>query len=54
MTSGSSDAAATAGIEWPVWSAETAPGDLARYIVPDVVRRHAEIPGPSGGLTITS
>jgi hypothetical protein len=35
------------GIDWPVWSAEAAPGDLARYVVPDVVRQHAEIPGPS-------
>ena len=32
-----------------MWSAQTAPAALARYVVPDVVRQHAQIPGPSEG-----
>ncbi|GGY14591.1 tetratricopeptide repeat protein [Streptomyces djakartensis] len=32
---------------WPPWSADAAPADLARYVVPHAVRMHAQIPGPS-------
>ncbi|WP_435282750.1 tetratricopeptide repeat protein [Streptomyces koelreuteriae] len=32
---------------WPPWSADAAPADLARYVVPHAVRMHARIPGPS-------
>jgi Tetratricopeptide repeat len=38
--------------DWPKWSVEAAPGDLARYVVPDVVRRHVDIPGPSSALVL--
>ncbi|MDK1349184.1 hypothetical protein QNO09_39370 [Streptomyces sp. 378] len=37
---------------WPQWSADTAPADLARYVVPDAVRLHAQIPGPSAAPSL--
>ena len=33
-------------VMWPAWSPAN-PADLARYVVPAVVARHAQIPGPS-------
>jgi hypothetical protein len=29
---------------WPMWSVREAPADLARYVVPEVVRRHVRVP----------
>ncbi|MFJ7334375.1 tetratricopeptide repeat protein [Streptomyces sp. NPDC101116] len=43
MTAASSDRRTA----WPPWSADAAPADLARYVVPHAIRMHTQLPGPS-------
>ena len=38
---------------WPAWSIERDPADLARYVVPDEVARLVRIPGRSGEAALT-